>query len=172
MWLQEIWLWNIWCEKWSGGEVLPFGCSSKGTAVAYNCQLLLLHFHFLSLCQWQLSLFITCRSLDNFLYFDGDNFHFLSFLLSNTSKLCSFHKIIPFNFWRAPWINGKGTKTNKGSHPHLCSVCFITFLDSSQANLVLDNFNKNLGFGQTPPPPCWDKFHQKVHFTLSKIQKL
>ena len=35
--------------------------------------------------------------------------------------------------------------------PHLCSVCFITFKDSSKANLVLEKFDKNLGFGQTPP---------------------
>ena len=40
--------------------------------------------------------------------------------------------------------------------PNLCSVCFITFLDSSKANLILDNFNKKLGFSQTPPPG-WDK---------------
>ena len=36
--------------------------------------------------------------------------------------------------------------------PHLCSVCFITFMDSSKANLVLEKFDKKLGFGQTPPP--------------------
>ena len=36
--------------------------------------------------------------------------------------------------------------------PHLCSVCFITFMDSCKANLVLGNFAKKLGFGQTPPP--------------------
>ena len=35
--------------------------------------------------------------------------------------------------------------------PHLCSVCFITFMDSSKANLVLEKFDKKLGFGQTPP---------------------
>ena len=41
--------------------------------------------------------------------------------------------------------------------PHLCSVCFITFMDSSKANLVLEKFDKKLGFGQTPPPPGWSK---------------
>ena len=40
--------------------------------------------------------------------------------------------------------------------PHLCSVCFITFMDSCKANLVLGNFAKKLGFGQTPPPG-WSK---------------
>ena len=40
--------------------------------------------------------------------------------------------------------------------PHLCSVCFITFMDSSKANLVLEKFDKKLGFGQ-PPPPVWSK---------------
>ena len=31
------------------------------------------------------------------------------------------------------------------------------FWPFTKANLVLENFNKNLGFGQTPPPfpPCW-----------------
>ena len=41
--------------------------------------------------------------------------------------------------------------------PHLCSVCFITFMDSSKANLVLEKFDKKLGFGQAPPPPVWSK---------------
>ena len=36
--------------------------------------------------------------------------------------------------------------------PHLCFVCFITLPDSYKANLILKNFNKKLGFGQTPPP--------------------
>ena len=30
--------------------------------------------------------------------------------------------------------------------------CFITFMDSCKVNLVLGNFIKKLGFGQTPPP--------------------
>ena len=41
--------------------------------------------------------------------------------------------------------------------PHLCIVCFITFWPFIKANLILKNFNKNLGFGQTPLPPCWAK---------------
>ena len=41
-----------------------------------------------------------------------------------------------------------GIWTNRRT-PHLCIVCFITFLDSYKAKLVLVNFNKNLGFGQT-----------------------
>ena len=45
--------------------------------------------------------------------------------------------------------------------PHLCSVCFITFMDSCKANLVLGNFAKKLGFGQTPPP--W--LVQKTNFS-------
>ena len=32
------------------------------------------------------------------------------------------------------------------------------FWPFTKANLVLENSNKNLGFGQTPPPPCWSKF--------------
>ena len=35
--------------------------------------------------------------------------------------------------------------------PHLCSVCFITFMDSCKANLVLGNFAKKLGFVQQRP---------------------
>ena len=35
--------------------------------------------------------------------------------------------------------------------PHLCSVCFFTFMDSCKVNLVLENFAKKLGFGQTFP---------------------
>ena len=34
--------------------------------------------------------------------------------------------------------------------PHLCSVWFITFMDSCKANLVLGNFAKKLGFVQNP----------------------
>ena len=36
--------------------------------------------------------------------------------------------------------------------PHLCSVCFVPFMDSCETNLVLTNFEKKLGFGQPPPP--------------------
>ena len=51
--------------------------------------------------------------------------------------------------------------------PHLCSVCFITFMDSCKANLVLGNFAKKLGFGQTPPPWLVQKTNFS-HFFLMK----
>ena len=43
-----------------------------------------------------------------------------------------------------------------------CSLIYVLcvssdFLTFTKANLVLENFNKNLGFGQTPAPPCWAK---------------
>ena len=92
IWLQKFWLWNVWCEKWSG-EVLPFWCISKGTAVAYNCQLLLLHFHFLSLCPWQFSLFVTFT----FYNFARGHFHFSPLLLSIISPVTTFQRF-HYNF--------------------------------------------------------------------------
>ena len=38
------------------------------------------------------------------------------------------------------------------SWTNLCMMCFITFMDSSKANLVLEKNNKNLGVADTPPP--------------------
>ena len=37
--------------------------------------------------------------------------------------------------------------------PHVCSVCFITFVDSCKANLVLANFDKKVRIRSDPPPP-------------------
>ena len=114
VWLQEIWLWHIWCEKWSG-EVLPFWCS-KGTAVAYNGQLLLVHFHFLSFCMWQLSLFTSFIFIlpfhDNFYLplhtftsnnLANDNFHCFPLSLSMIWPVTAF-AFHQFNFHIAlPW---------------------------------------------------------------------
>ena len=32
-------------------------------------------------------------------------------------------------------------------------MCFITFMGSSKANLVLEKLDKNLGLADPPPPP-------------------
>ena len=53
------------------------------------------------------------------------------------------------NFSRFPVWGGPITLwIDKILPPHLCSVCFIKFMDSCKANLVLENFAKKLGFGQ------------------------
>ena len=41
---------------------------------------------------------------------------------------------------------------------HIYVLCVSShFWPFTKANLVLENFNKTLGFGPTPPPPCWAK---------------
>ena len=37
------------------------------------------------------------------------------------------------------------------STPHLCIMCFITFMGSSKANLVLEKLDKKLGLADPPP---------------------
>ena len=67
-------------------------------------------------------------------------------------EVIALRKKLKFPVWGGPitlWID-------EILPPHLCSVCFITFMDSSKANLVLEKFDKKLGFGQTPPP-VWSK---------------
>ena len=62
-------------------------------------------------------------------------------------EVIALRKKLNFPVWGGPitlWID-------EILPPHLCSVCFITFMDSSKANLVLEKFDKKLGFGQTPP---------------------
>ena len=39
--------------------------------------------------------------------------------------------------------------------PHLCIVCFITFLAIYQGKFVFGKFQKKLGLRSDPPPPCW-----------------
>ena len=42
--------------------------------------------------------------------------------------------------------------------PHLCIVCFITFLAIYQGKFIFGQFWKKLGFGQILPPTPWAKF--------------
>ena len=85
---------------------------------------------------------------------------------NNGKNLCLFYLLYyseHFNFsWKFTIFRGFKVGTGEPPHPqyllwidailppHLCSVCFITFLNSSRANLVLQNFN--IKIGQTPPP--------------------
>ena len=48
--------------------------------------------------------------------------------------------------------------------PHLCSVFFMTFMDSSKATMVLNNSDKKFGFGQAPPPLVEIKSHWFTDF--------
>ena len=70
-----------------------------------------------------------------------------------------------------------GTTTWGVQDPHelirYCSPIYVLCVSShfcpfTKANLGLENFNKNLGFGQTSPPPCWAKFPT---FTTTKKLK-
>ena len=56
--------------------------------------------------------------------------------------------------------------------PHLCSVCFITFMDSCKANLVLGNFAKKLGFGQTPLAPWLVRKTNFSHFFRAPLMMI
>ena len=62
------------------------------------------------------------------------------------------------------------------SVPHLCSVCFITFMDSTKANYVLENFDTKLRLRKALPPPGWDKTQHfwwttEVYFCKKKKKK-
>ena len=41
--------------------------------------------------------------------------------------------------------------------PHLCIVCFITFLAIYQGKFVFGKFQQKLGLQSDPPAPCWAK---------------
>ena len=54
------------------------------------------------------------------------------------------------------------------STPHLCIMCFITFMGSSKANLVLEKLDRKLGLA-TPPPQLGQnpKYFQKFQLKAS-----
>ena len=88
-----------------------------------------------------------------------------------TTSILFFHE--KFHFFWLGWRMGGPITTwiEEISTPHLCIMCFITFMGSSKANLVLEKLDKKLGLADPPPqlgqnPKFFQKFHLKASLSL------
>ena len=78
------------------------------------------------------------------------------FCILGYSKHIIFSWKISF-FWLGQWIIRNWGVQDPHELKRYCSPIYVLCVSShfwpfTKANLILENFNKNLGFGQTPPP--------------------
>ena len=92
------------------------------------------------------------------------------FCISGYSKHIMFSWKISF-FWLGQWIIRNWGVQDPHELIRYCSPIYVLCVSShfwpfTKANLVLENFNKNLGFGQTPPPLVGPnaQLFPKMHF--------